>query len=102
MGRVRERRAAVRIRKKGRKKRQRRRAKDAIRFYDKSKAGFGHHPDLCSSQETPPLLREKFEKGELGVKTGKGFYDYSGGRGEEAIRERDEKFIRLYRALYRK
>ncbi|EJF42555.1 putative 3-hydroxybutyryl-CoA dehydrogenase [Clostridium sp. MSTE9] len=59
-------------------------------------------PDLYSSQEVPALLREKFEKGELGVKTGKGFYDYSGDKGEQAIRERDEKFIRLYHALYQK
>lgn len=59
-------------------------------------------PDLYSSQEVPALLREKFEKGELGVKTGKGFYDYSGDKGERAIRERDEKFIRLYHALYQK
>lgn len=59
-------------------------------------------PDLYSSQEVPALLREKFEKGELGVKTGKGFYDYSGDKGEQAIRERDEKFILLYHALYQK
>ena len=59
-------------------------------------------PDLYSSQEVPALLREKFEKGELGVKTGKGFYDYSGDKGEQAIRKRDEKFIRLYHALYQK
>lgn len=59
-------------------------------------------PDLYSSQEVPALLREKFERGELGVKTGKGFYDYSGDKGEQAIRERDEKFILLYHALYQK
>lgn len=58
-------------------------------------------PDLCNSTQVPALLREKFEAGELGVKTGKGFYDYSDGKGEQAIRERDEKFIRLSNALYR-
>jgi 3-hydroxybutyryl-CoA dehydrogenase len=48
------------------------------------------------------LLKEKFEKGEYGVKSGKGFYDYSDGKGEKAIRERDEKFIRLYHTFYKK
>lgn len=59
-------------------------------------------PDLCSAGEVPPLLKEKFEKGELGVKTQKGFYDYGGGKDEEAIRRRDEAFIRIYHALYQK
>lgn len=58
--------------------------------------------DLCNSTEVPPLLKEKFEKGEYGVKSGKGFYDYSDGKGEKAIRERDEKFIRLYHTFYKK
>ncbi|MCF6155014.1 MAG: 3-hydroxyacyl-CoA dehydrogenase family protein [Candidatus Brocadia sp.] len=34
-------------------------------------------PHLESSPEVPPLLREKVERGELGVKTGKGFYEWT-------------------------
>jgi 3-hydroxybutyryl-CoA dehydrogenase len=34
-------------------------------------------PHLCSSTDVPPLLMDKVEKGELGVKTGKGFYEWT-------------------------
>lgn len=34
-------------------------------------------PDIASSQETPSLLREKVARGDLGLKTGRGFYDWS-------------------------
>ncbi|RMF86830.1 MAG: 3-hydroxyacyl-CoA dehydrogenase family protein [Nitrospinota bacterium] len=33
--------------------------------------------DIESSSEIPPLLQEKVARGELGVKTGKGFYDWT-------------------------
>jgi 3-hydroxybutyryl-CoA dehydrogenase len=34
-------------------------------------------PDLCSSKQPPPVLMDKVKNGELGGKTGKGFYDWT-------------------------
>ncbi len=59
-------------------------------------------PDLDRSAEVPPLLKEKYEKGELGIKTQQGFYSYPEETSKKAIQERDEKFIRLFHALYQK
>ena len=56
--------------------------------------------DLDDRHDIPVLLKEHYEKGEFGVKTGKGFYGYSGGKDAEAIRARDEKLKKLFAALY--
>lgn len=56
--------------------------------------------DLCASREGSPLLARHVEAGELGVKSGKGFYDYAGERAAEAIAERDRLYIDLAKALY--
>jgi 3-hydroxybutyryl-CoA dehydrogenase len=47
----------------------------------------------------PKLLRAKVRKKELGLKTGKGFYDYSGKNIQSVIRERDEQLTELLRFL---
>lgn len=52
-------------------------------------------PELERSTEPLPLIRDKVERGELGAKAGKGFYDWSPGRVEEVIRRRDETLIEL-------
>ncbi len=57
-------------------------------------------PDLNSSSDIPRLLKEKFDKGEYGTKTGKGFYSYPGNRAKEAAEERNRKLRIIQEALY--
>ena len=47
----------------------------------------------------PRLLRNKVRNHELGLKTGKGFYDYSGKNIQAIIHDRDERLIKILRFL---
>lgn len=57
--------------------------------------------DLSDAKEVPAMLKELMEEGAFGVKAGKGFYDYSGGRAEEVIAKRDDDFIKIANLLYK-
>lgn len=37
-------------------------------------------PDLCNDDRPPPVLADKVQRGELGMKTGQGFWTWSAGR----------------------
>ena len=52
-----------------------------------SEMGSWLFPDLEASNDVPQLLRDKIESGDLGVKTGKGFYDWTP-ESAEALRQR--------------
>ena len=56
--------------------------------------------ELDDSKVGNKRLHEMVEAGKLGVKSGQGFYDYSGGKAAEAIRERDRLYIELAKVLY--
>ena len=55
---------------------------------------------ISKSEKPPEALRQKVEAGELGLKSGKGFFDYAGRRADEAIKLRDTKFIQLLKLMY--
>jgi len=56
--------------------------------------------DLCDRKDVNDMLAELFKAKSYGVKSGKGFYDYSGGKDKEAIRHRDKMFLKLSECLF--
>ena len=56
--------------------------------------------DLCDAKEGGARLKAMVEEGRLGVKSGSGFYDYSGDKAQKAIQERDRLYIELAKVLY--
>jgi 3-hydroxybutyryl-CoA dehydrogenase len=47
----------------------------------------------------PKSLFDLVEKGDFGVKTGRGFYDYSGRNYEDVLKERDDKLLKVLKSL---
>ena len=54
---------------------------------------------LCNDGGIPAILRQAYAEGKYGVKNGKGFYDYTGGREKRAFLRRDRGFIAVSRGL---
>ena len=51
--------------------------------------------------EPPAPLQERVDRGELGVKAGRGFYDYAGAGEEEILRRRDRRLMLMLEAWNR-
>ena len=56
--------------------------------------------NLSDAKEVPELLARLYKEGAFGTKTGRGFYDYSGGGAERAIAKRDKNFLKISKCLY--
>jgi 3-hydroxybutyryl-CoA dehydrogenase len=48
---------------------------------------------LSNATEPSPMLLEKVEKGELGIKSGRGWYDYTGRTREEVLKEKNARLL---------
>ncbi|MBQ6663907.1 MAG: 3-hydroxyacyl-CoA dehydrogenase family protein [Firmicutes bacterium] len=60
------------------------------------------YQDLCDAKEPFGLLKEHRDNGNLGVKTGAGFYDYSDGKDKDAIVYRDTMYNKVSKAVFNK
>ena len=56
--------------------------------------------DLADDKEPQALLRQKKAGGKLGLKSGEGFFDYSGDKGTKAVEERNRKLAALSNILF--
>jgi 3-hydroxybutyryl-CoA dehydrogenase len=50
-------------------------------------------PGLCHTPGPLPILYEKIERGDLGIKTGHGFYDWTHGKDPDAVKARRDAFL---------
>ncbi len=57
-------------------------------------------PDIRSDWEVPSRVQEIVDKGNYGVKTGQGIYDYPPEAAEQKRRERDQRFMALAKLFY--
>jgi 3-hydroxybutyryl-CoA dehydrogenase len=55
--------------------------------------------DLDASSAPQRALQERVDRGDLGVKSGRGFHDWSERDADELIRQRDEELVRRLRLL---
>ena len=56
--------------------------------------------DLSDVKEPQEVLKKLMDNKELGVKFKKGFYDYSDGKDEEAIKNRDKMFFKMLKYIH--
>jgi 3-hydroxybutyryl-CoA dehydrogenase len=56
---------------------------------------------LSGSEEPLQFLKQKVEKGELGLKSGRGYYDWSGMRPNEVRSARDEALLQITKEVLR-
>jgi len=56
-------------------------------------------PSLSNAKRLPKLITEKVARGELGMKTRKGFYDYTKFKPEEVTVERDIGFLKTLKLM---
>ena len=56
--------------------------------------------DLANDKEPQALLRQKKAEGKLGLKSGEGFFDYSGGQGAAAVEARNRKLAAISKILF--
>ncbi len=57
-------------------------------------------PLLNDSHEPPPAFATMVQAGDLGAKTGKGFFHYSKEEWNRIVKKRDQEFLRRLKALY--
>lgn len=57
--------------------------------------------DLSDVKKPQKILETLMENKELGIKTKKGFYDYSNGKDEETIKNRDKMLFKMLKHIYK-
>lgn len=56
--------------------------------------------DLGDAKEPSDMLKDLVDNNNLGVKSKKGFYDYSNGKDEEAMKNRDKMFFKMLKHIH--